>query len=116
MKSLYLLSLILGFSSVSLIAPQKTLGSAPIAQLDNITNITTSVLDKLGYECDTVSAAAIICRKCSEQSSVTEKCTAYICDSVSKKCRKRKATLPKLPNSNSDRDENESDSPSLPSF
>ena len=116
MKTLYLLSLVLGFSSVSLIAPPKTLGQVPVAQLDlnNISNITTSVLDKLGYECNTASAAGIICRKCSESSSVTEKCTAYICDSVTKKCRKKEATLPKLPNSNSDREERESETPSIP--
>ncbi|GAB4532533.1 MAG: hypothetical protein Tsb0014_17080 [Pleurocapsa sp.] len=116
MKTFYLLSLVIGFSSVSLIASDKTLSSTPVAQLESITNVTTSVLDKLGYECDTASAAGIICRKCSEQSSVTEKCTAYICDSVTKKCRKKEATLPKLPNSNRDRDENESESPSLPNL
>jgi len=114
MKIIYLLSLILGFSSVNLVAPQKTLGSTPVAQLENIGKITTSVLDKLGYECDTASAAGIICRKCSEQSIVTEKCTAYICDSVTKKCRKKEATLPKLPNSNSNQDERESESLSIP--
>jgi hypothetical protein len=114
MKTLYLLSLVIGFSSVSLIASDKTLSSTPVAQLDNITNVTTSVLDKLGYECDTASAAGIICRKCSEQNSVTEKCTAYICDSVTKKCRKKEATLPKLPNS--ERDGNESPLPSLPNL
>ena len=116
MKTLYHLSLVIGFSSVSFIAPPKTLGQVPIAQLDlnNIGNITTSVLDKLGYECDTASAAGIICRKCSESSSVTEKCTAYICDSVTKKCRKKEATLPKLPNSNRDGESRESETPSIP--
>ena len=114
MKTFYLLSLIIGFSSANLIAPSKTLSQTPIAQLENITNITTSVLDRLGYECDTASAAGIICRKCSESNSVTEKCTAYICDSVTKKCRKKEATLPKLPNSNRDRDEGDSESLSIP--
>ena len=116
MKILYFLSLVLGFSSVSLITPNLALSSTSVAQLDldNVTNITTSVLDQLGYKCDTASAAGIICRKCSESSSVTEKCTAYICDSVTKKCRKKEATLPKLPNSNSDRDERESESLSIP--
>ena len=114
MKTIYSLLLTLGFSSVSLILPNKTLSSTSIAQLDDLANITTSVLDKLGYECETASAAAIIGRKCLESSSITEECDAFICDSVTKKCRRQKAVLPKLPNSNSDRDENEADSPSLP--
>ncbi|WP_036484108.1 hypothetical protein [Myxosarcina sp. GI1] len=118
MKTLYFLTLVLGFSSVNLLSPNKTLSSTTIAQLDQlegVTNVTTSVLDKLGYDCQAASAAAIICKKCSEESSITEKCTAYICDSVTKKCRKKEANLPKLPNS--DGGENrEPETPSLPNL
>ena len=99
MKLFYLLPFCLGLSSISLIIPHKSLSLTPIAQLEDITNITTSVLDKLGYECETVSAAAMICRKCSDNSSITEKCTVYICDTATKKCRKQNANVPKLPNS-----------------
>jgi hypothetical protein len=75
-----------------------------LAQLDNLENIgevTTNVLDRLGYECDTVANVGLVCKKCSEDSdspiNLTEKCTAYVCDAVTKKCRKNNAVLPKIP-------------------
>ncbi|HHP7231673.1 MAG TPA: hypothetical protein ACFCUY_12545 [Xenococcaceae cyanobacterium] len=116
MKALYFLPLLLGLSSLNLLAPNKSLSSASIAQLENITEVTTSVLDNLGYECETVSAAAIICRKCAEETNITEECTAYICDSVTKKCRKQKATVPNLPDSGGEPEEREDQTPSLPSL
>lgn len=78
-------------------------GAETIAQLDNLERIgevTTAVLDRLGYDCNTVADVGIVCKKCSSESILTEKCTAYICDAATKKCRKRDATLPKLPDSN----------------
>ncbi|MGV2828000.1 hypothetical protein [Myxosarcina sp. GI1(2024)] len=116
MKTLYFLTLVLGFSSVNFLSPNKALSSTIIVQLEDITNVTISALDKLGYECQTASAAAIICKKCSEESSVSEKCTAYICDSVTKKCRKQEANLPQLPNSDGDGENSEPEMPSLPDF
>lgn len=89
-------------------SPQ-SLGAENIAQLDNLENIgevTTSVLDRLGYDCDTVANVGLVCKKCSSDNVLTEECTAYICDAATKKCRKKNATVPKLPNS--DGEENES--------
>ena len=78
-----------------------------IAQLDleNIGEVTTSVLDRLGYDCDTVANVGLVCKKCSSDNVLTEKCTAYICDAATKKCRKKNATVPKLPDSNDEENE-----------
>ena len=90
----------------SLANTQHSTRAANIAQLDSIENIenigeiTMSVLDRLGYDCDTVAGVGIVCKKCSSDSILTEKCTAYICDAATKKCRKKDATLPKLPETN----------------
>jgi hypothetical protein len=88
----------------SLVISQPSFGTDKLAQLDNLENIgeiTTNVLDRLGYECDTVANVGLVCKKCSENSdspiALTEKCTAYVCDAVTKKCRKNNAVLPKLP-------------------
>jgi hypothetical protein len=116
MKSLYFLPLVLGIGTIHLFSPSKAFSSTTIAQLDGITNVTTSVLDKLGYQCETASAAGIICKKCSDDSDLTEKCTAYICDSITKKCRKKEANLPKLPNSNNNEDNSRPEIPSVPDF
>jgi hypothetical protein len=95
----------LAIASLGLVISQPSFGiDTRLAQLDNLENIgevTTNVLDRLGYECDTVANVGLVCKKCSEDSdspiAVTEKCTAYICDAVTKKCRKNNAVLPKLP-------------------
>lgn len=87
-------------------SPQN-LGAENIAQLDleNIGEVTTSVLDRLGYDCDTVANVGLVCKKCSSDNVLTEKCTAYICDAATKKCRKKNATVPKLPDSNNEENE-----------
>lgn len=101
MKALNL-AVVLTIGNFSLVTVPHTIG-AKIAQLDNLEGIgevTTAVLDRLGYDCDTVANVGIVCKKCSSDSVLTEKCTAYICDAATKKCRKKDATLPKLPDSN----------------
>jgi hypothetical protein len=55
-------------------------------------NFTTDVLKKLGYDCVNASVGGIVCTKCDDG-----KCVAYICDSVSRKCRKKNAEIPKKP-------------------
>ncbi|VEP15498.1 conserved hypothetical protein [Hyella patelloides LEGE 07179] len=99
--SLAIVSLTIG--SLGIVNSPHSLSAESIAQLDNLENIgevTTSVLDRLGYECDTVADVGLVCKKCSSENMLTEKCTAYICDAATKKCRKKNATLPQLPDSN----------------
>lgn len=106
-----ILSLVIASLTVSyygLVNSQPSLSAESIAQIDleNIGEVTTSVLDRLGYDCDTVANVGLVCKKCSSDNVLTEECNAYICDAATKKCRKKNATVPKLPNS--DREENES--------
>ena len=106
-----ILSLVIASLTVNyygLVNSQPSLSAENIAQLDleNIGEVTTGVLDRLGYDCDTVANVGLVCKKCSSDNVLTEKCTAYICDAATKKCRKKNATVPKFPNS--DREENES--------
>ncbi len=68
---------------------------AQLGNLENIGEITTSVLDRLGYECDTVADVGIVCKKC-ESERFTEKCETYVCDAVTRKCRQQDLTLPNL--------------------
>ena len=108
MRILPLIIASITIGTVELILPKPNFSTENIAQLDNLENlgeITTSVLDRLGYDCDTVANVGLVCKKCSSENVLTEKCTAYICDAATKKCRKKNATVPKLPNS--DDEENE---------
>lgn len=90
-----------------------SLNAKNIAQLDldNIGEVTIGVLDRLGYDCDTVANVGLVCKKCSSDNVLTEECTAYICDAATKKCRQKKATVPKLPNSNNEENESEIELP-----
>jgi hypothetical protein len=94
-------------ASLALTTSQPSFGVDKLAQLDNLENIgemTTNILDGLGYDCETVAGVGLVCKKCSEESdsriALTEKCTAYVCDAVTKKCRKNNAVLPKVPQQN----------------
>jgi hypothetical protein len=90
------------FSSLAIAISQPSFSANTIAQLDNLENlgeVTTSILDKLGYDCDTVAGVGLVCKKCSSNNSFTEKCTTYICDAVTKKCRKKNLTLPNIQDS-----------------
>ena len=68
---------------------------AQLERLEDLGGITTGLLDRLGYECDTVANVGIVCKKCKEE-RFTEKCKTYICDAVTKKCRQQDITLPNL--------------------
>ena len=101
----------LTISSIGLVNSSLCLGADNVAQLDNLENIgeiTVSVLDRLGYDCDTVADVGLVCKKCSSDSVVTEKCEAYVCDVATRKCRKQEATLPKLPDSDNEEEDTES--------
>ena len=63
---------------------------------DDLSNATVSVLSKLGYDCQTLSAGGILCKKCTEEDN-KQKCEAFLCDAVTKKCRKKSAEIPQLP-------------------
>ena len=98
--SLIIASLAIG--SFGLVNSQQSLSADNIAQLDNLENlgeVSISVLDRLGYDCNDVAGVGIVCKKCKSDNGLTEKCTAYICDAATKKCRQKDATVPKLPNS-----------------
>lgn len=85
------------FLSVGLIIPSQSL-SLDYADLPgDLGDATVSVLDKLGYDCQTASVGGIICKKCKTEDN-KQKCVAYLCDAITKKCRKKSAEIPKLPN------------------
>ena len=104
-RSFFIASLTI--SCFSLINSPPSFGAENVAQLDleNMGEVTTSVLDRLGYDCDTVANVGLVCKKCSSDNVLTEKCDAYICDAATKKCRKKNATVPKLPDSNNEENE-----------
>jgi hypothetical protein len=105
-RSLFIAAL--GFVSLNAIAP--AIGSAGIA--DDLSNASVSVLSKLGYDCKTASAGGILCTKCKVEDN-KQKCEAFTCDVVTKKCRRKTAEIPNIPGLNNDSD-NESDSPDRP--
>jgi hypothetical protein len=105
-RSLFIAAL--GFVSLNAIAP--AIGSAGIA--DDLSNASVSVLSKLGYDCKTASAGGILCTKCKVEDN-KQKCEAFTCDVVTKKCRRKTAEIPNIPGLNNDSD-NESDSPAQP--
>lgn len=84
------------FASVSLVMPTTVLAENYAGITDDLGNATVSVLSKLGYDCQTASAGAILCKKCTVDDN-KQKCEAFICDAVTKKCRKRSAEIPRLP-------------------
>jgi len=45
-----------------------------------------------------------------------QKCDAFICDAITKKCRRRKAEIPQLPNLGGDDDRDDDDGIKLPSL
>ena len=112
MKICSLLIAAVGFVSLNAIAPAT--GSAGIA--DDLSNASVSVLSKLGYDCKTASAGAILCTKCKVDDN-KQKCEAFTCDAVTKKCRRKTAEIPRIPNLNNNNDESDSnDLPKLPSL
>jgi hypothetical protein len=106
MKIPSLLIAAVGLVSLNAIAPD--FSSAGIA--DDLSNASVSVLSKLGYDCKTASAGAILCTKCKVDGN-KQKCEAFTCDAVTKKCRRKTAEIPNIPGlNNNGSDNNDSDS------
>ena len=105
MRLLPVLLASLSFSSFGLISSNQSLSANLVAQLGgldglaDIENATIDILGTLGYDCQTAGALGIACTKCSDKGGLTQKCKAYICDSVTRKCRKQEANLPSVPDS-----------------
>ena len=83
-------------TSINLIAPPVSLSFETAGLADDLGNATVSVLSKLGYDCKNASAGAIVCKKC-KADGFKQKCTAFVCDAATKKCRKKSAELPNIP-------------------
>jgi hypothetical protein len=111
MKIPSLLIAAVGFVSLNAIAP--AMSSAGIA--DDLSNASVSVLSKLGYDCKTASAGAILCTKCKVDDN-KQKCEAFTCDAVTKKCRRKTAEIPRIPGLNNNDDSNSNDPIKLPSL
>lgn len=112
-RSLFMASV--GVVSFGLITPTASLSAEYAGLTDNLSNATVSVLSKLGYDCQTASVGGITCKKCTVDDN-KQKCEVFICDAVTKKCRRKKAEIPQLPNlgGNDDRDNDSGvDLPSL---
>lgn len=82
---------------------------------DSLSNATVSVLSQLGYDCQTASVGGIICKKCEVEDN-KQKCQAFICDAVTKKCRKRSAEVPNIPGLGSEEEQDSEDGINLPSL
>ena len=107
-RSLFVASV--GLVSLGLMTPSPSLGLEYAGLTDDLSNATVSVLSRLGYDCQTASVGGIICKKC-EVDDNKQKCDAFICDAVTKKCRRKSAEVPQLPNLGGD-DDRDSDSDS----
>ena len=104
-----------GLVSWSAIASPPSLAVNYAGLADNLSNATVSVLSQLGYDCQTASAGGIICKKCQVESN-KQKCQAFICDAVTKKCRKRSAEVPQIPGLSDEDEGNSHDEINLPSL
>lgn len=111
MRSLFVASF--GFISWGVMTPASALEYAGLT--DNLSNATVSVLSQLGYDCQTASVGGILCRKCQVRNN-KQKCEAFLCDAVTKKCRRRTAEIPQLPNLGGDDDQDSDDGIKLPSL
>ena len=111
MKVRSLLIASIGFVSLNAIA----IPSASANLLDDVSNASVSVLTRLGYDCKTASAGAILCTKCKED-GFKQKCEAFTCDVATKKCRRKTADLPNIPGLNNNDEESENDGIKLPSL
>ena len=112
MRSLFIASF--GLVSWGLMTPYPSLSLEYAGLTDDLSNATVSVLSRLGYDCQTASVGGIICKKC-EVNDNKQKCDAFICDAVTKKCRRQSAEVPQLPNLGGD-DNDSDDGVDLPSF
>ncbi|MEO0924293.1 MAG: hypothetical protein AAFY63_00315 [Cyanobacteria bacterium J06643_13] len=104
-----------GFVALNAIAPRSSSALEYANLLDDVSNASVSVLTRLGYDCNTASAGGIICTKC-EADGLKQKCEAFSCDAVTKKCRRKTADLPNVPGLGNDNEAESEDLPSLPSL
>jgi len=111
MKIRSLLIASIGFVSLNALS----IPSASANLLDDVGNASVSVLTKLGYDCKTASAGAILCTKCNAD-GFKKKCEAFTCDVATKKCRRKTADLPNIPGLNNDDDADSDDGVKLPSL
>ena len=96
-------SLVSIFSAAQLVIPAASLSfDSPLNK--GIEDATVSILGTLGYDCQTASVGGILCKKCQADGN-SQKCEAFLCDAVTKKCRKQSAKIPKLPNFNNGEDD-----------
>lgn len=82
---------------------------------DDLGSASVSILDKLGYDCQNASSGAIVCKKC-KADGFKQKCTAFVCDAATKKCRKKSATVPNIPGLGGSSDDDRDDEINLPSL
>ena len=101
--------------SVGLVSPDPTFSFEYAGIADDLGNASVSVLDELGYDCQNASAGAILCKKC-KADGLKQKCTAFVCDAATKKCRKKSATVPNIPGLGDSSDDDQDDGISLPSL
>ncbi|MEM8831940.1 MAG: hypothetical protein AAGE96_21680, partial [Cyanobacteria bacterium P01_G01_bin.19] len=83
------------FTSIGLVTAPPGLSGEYANLADDLGDASVSVLSRLGYDCQTASVG-IICKKCQVEDN-REKCDAYLCDAVTKKCRKKSVEVPKIP-------------------
>ena len=91
------------FTSVGFILPQPSLSNDYAGLADELGNASISILDKLGYDCQK-AGAGIVCKKCQVEDNKQE-CVAYLCDAITRKCRKKSASIPKIPSFNRNSDD-----------
>ncbi|MEM9506659.1 MAG: hypothetical protein AAGA16_03110 [Cyanobacteria bacterium P01_E01_bin.35] len=109
--------LVASFSLVSwsTIASAPSIGLEYAGLTDNLSNATVGVLSQLGYDCQTASVGGIICKKCQVEDN-KQKCQAFICDAVTKKCRRRSAEIPQVPGLGGGNERDSNDGINLPSL
>ncbi len=105
MRLLPVLLVSLSVSGLGMITPHQGLSANLIAQLgglddlEDIEDATVDILEGLGYDCQTAGALGIACTKCTTEDNTTQECKAYICDSITRECRKHQAQIPSVPDS-----------------
>lgn len=109
------LSATFAFTSIGLMAPSPSRSFETAGLADSLGNATVSVLSKLGYDCKNASAVGIVCKKCSMEDN-KQNCEAFLCDAVTKKCRKKSAEIPNLPNLRGNNDDGGANGVDLPSL
>jgi 2C-methyl-D-erythritol 2,4-cyclodiphosphate synthase len=109
------LSATFAFTSIGLMTPSPSRSFETAGLADSLGGATVSVLGKLGYDCKNASAVGIVCKKCKMEDN-KQNCEAYLCDAVTKKCRKKSAEIPNVPGLGGNDEDSNSDGIKLPSL